>query len=136
MAAKVKNKGGRPRKEVDFDKIDALCQYHCTAQEIIAHLQIFDYDISQDTIERRIKERFNSTFAEYIEQKHNAHAKPTLRKWQWAAAEKGNPSMLIWLGKQYLQQSDKTETEARNLNVNFTAPSQYETPEEWEASQK
>lgn len=100
---------GRPKKDVDFDKIDGLCKYHCTAQEIVAHLKLFDYDVSYNTIERRIREKFNMTFGEYIEQKHNAYAKPALRRMQWKAAESGNVTMQIWLGKQYLGQSDKQE---------------------------
>ena len=102
---------GRPKKDVDFEKIDGLCKYHCTAQEIVAQLKLFDYDISYNTIERRIKEKFDVTFGEYIEQKHAAYAKPALRRMQWKSAETGNVSMQIWLGKQYLGQSDKQQTE-------------------------
>lgn len=32
--------------------------------------------------------------------------KATLRRWQWKAAQNGNVTMLIWLGKQLLKQSD------------------------------
>ena len=39
-----------------------------------------------------------------------AERRNTLHKWQWGAAAKGNVNMLIWLGKQELGQSDKTET--------------------------
>jgi hypothetical protein len=31
---------------------------------------------------------------------------------QWQAAEKGNSTMLVWLGKQYLNQKDKSEVHA------------------------
>jgi hypothetical protein len=31
-----------------------------------------------------------------------------LLEWQWSAAEKGNIAMLIWLGKNYLEQTEKT----------------------------
>lgn len=34
----------------------------------------------------------------------------SLRRHQFKLAESGNATMLIWLGKQYLEQSDKTET--------------------------
>ena len=105
-----KKKMGRPRKEIDFKKIDALCEDHCTPKEIVACLQIFDVDVSYDTVERRVKEKFGCTFAEYVDEKHLALAKPTLRKLQWQAAKSGNVSMLIWLGKQYLGQSDKQES--------------------------
>ena len=102
---------GRKRKEVDFDKIDAMCKYHCTAEEIIDHLNIFDHDVSYDTVARRIKEVHGITFAEYIRKRQHGFAKPRLRQLQWKAAEAGNVTMLIWLGKQYLGQLDKSETE-------------------------
>ena len=104
-------KTGRPRKEVDFATIDKLCSLHCTADEIVAYMNLQDSNISHDTIARRIKEEYKMTFAEYIDQKHKATAKPSLRRMQWKAAEAGNTSMLIWLGKQYLGQKDKQEME-------------------------
>lgn len=100
---------GRPKIEIDFEKINKLCEFHCTAQEIVAHLKIFDSKISYNTVERRIKEEFNMTFGEYVQEKHNGFAKPKIRGLQWKAAENGNTSMLIWLGKQYLGQTDKQE---------------------------
>lgn len=42
-----------------------------------------------------------------------------LRDWQLQAAKKGNVAMLIFLGKQYLGQSDKIETDD-NLKVTVT----------------
>ena len=35
--------------------------------------------------------------------------KASLRREQWKLAQKGNASMLIWLGKQWLGQTDKVE---------------------------
>jgi hypothetical protein len=35
--------------------------------------------------------------------------KGNLREMQWKSAEKGNVTMQIWLGKQYLDQTDKTQ---------------------------
>lgn len=32
----------------------------------------------------------------------------SLRRSQWQAAQKGNAALLIWLGKQYLNQKDKS----------------------------
>ncbi len=100
---------GRPKKEVDFSKIDSLASMHCTAQEIVEFMNATGDKLSYDTVDRRIRSEHGMTFAEYINKKHMALAKPKLRKLQWAAAESGNVTMLIWLGKQYLGQSDKTE---------------------------
>ena len=52
-----------------------------------------------------IRERFEEELA-----RGHAEQRIMLRRWQWKAAEGGNVAMLIWLGKQYLGQSDKLET--------------------------
>ena len=100
---------GRPKIEIDFEKVDALCAVFCNCQEIVSVLNSFDINCSYDTVERRVKEQFGVTFAEYVEQKQMAFAKPKLRKAQFDCALGGNATMLIWLGKQYLGQIDKQE---------------------------
>jgi AraC-like DNA-binding protein len=102
-------KMGRQRIEIDFKKIDSLCSVFCNCQEIVSVLNAFDVNCSYDTVERRIKEQFNMTFAEYVEQKQMAFAKPKLRKAQFDCALGGNATMLIWLGKQYLGQVEKQD---------------------------
>jgi hypothetical protein len=59
----------------------------------------------------RIKERFDVGFSDYIK-RFSLHGKTSLRRLQWKAAEGGNSTMLIWLGKQYLEQSDKQQVTA------------------------
>jgi len=100
---------GRPKIEIDFEKVNALCAVFCNCQEIVSVLNSFDINCSYDTVERRVKEQFNMTFAEYVEQKQMAFAKPKLRKAQFDCALGGNATMLIWLGKQYLGQMEKQE---------------------------
>ncbi len=95
-------KTGRPKIEIDFAEVDKLCQIQCTGEEISSF-----FEISYDTLERRCKEQFKVSFAEYIKEK-SAKGKSSLRRLQWRAATNGNVTMLIWLGKQYLGQSDKT----------------------------
>ena len=99
---------GRPKIEIDFEKVDALCAVFCNCEEIVSILK-FDMKVSYDTVERRIKEQFDITFAEYVKQKQMAFAKPKLRKAQFDCAMSGNATMLIWLGKQYLGQVDRQE---------------------------
>jgi hypothetical protein len=87
----------------DWQKINAACQVQCTGEEI-AQIMGFSYD----TLERRIKETHSISAAEYIK-RHAQGGKATLRRLQWKAANNGNTSMLIWLGKQYLGQVDRQE---------------------------
>ena len=109
-------KTGRPKIEVNFAEVDKLCQIQCTGEEIASF-----FGISYDTLERRCKEQFKVSLAEYIKEK-SAKGKSSLRRLQWKAAMSGNVTMLIWLGKQYLGQSDKTNyVDESNYNNNKEA---------------
>lgn len=96
---------GRPKIEIDWDEFDKLCNMQCTLVEIAGW-----FDCSEDTIERRVKEKYEITFAERYKKK-SAKGKISLRRKQMEVASSGNVTMLIWLGKQYLNQRDKRETE-------------------------
>ena len=106
----ARKKMGRPKKEIDFNVVDKLCAIQCTGEEIASVVGV-DYD----TLQRKIKEDFGMTFTEYFELKRSS-GKASLRRMQWKAAESGNTTMQIWLGKQYLGQRDKHDTEL-NANV-------------------
>ena len=93
-------KMGRPKKEFDWDMIESLCRIHCTQKEIASVLKC---DV--DTLNNHSKEKFNLTFSEYYK-RHCDEGKMSLRRMQWASAKKGNVTMQIWLGKQYIGQSD------------------------------
>jgi hypothetical protein len=90
----------RPRKEINFAELKKLCGMQCTAEEIAGF-----FGVSTDTIDRRLKEKYNYGFAEYFK-KNNSLGKVSLRRSQFALAEK-SATMAIWLGKQYLGQSDE-----------------------------
>lgn len=100
---KVKKIIGRPKKKISYDEFEKLCKLQCTLVEIAGW-----FKVSEDTIERRIKEHYGMTFAD-IYKKHSASGKISLRRKQYEIAVKGNVTMLIWLGKQYLGQKDKIE---------------------------
>jgi len=46
-----------------------------------------------------------------VHKKGMDEGKTSLRRLQWQTARGGNPTMQIWLGKQYLGQRDKQEDE-------------------------
>jgi len=101
----VSKKMGRPRKELEWDTFEKLCELQCTEVEIAGF-----FECSVDTIERRVKEQYNVTFAELYAQK-KGKGKASLRRLQWQTAEGGNAIMQIFLGKQYLEQRDKSQVE-------------------------
>ena len=100
--------GGRPRKEVDWDQFEKLCYLQCTQEEI---MDFFEID-TRDTLNARIKEHYgeNHSFSTIYAQKR-VGGRLAVRRKQFQVAESGNTTMLIWLGKQWLGQSDKQEIE-------------------------
>ena len=101
--AKAKNKGGRPKFVIDYKKLDAMCAIQCTGEECAAIL-----DADYDTLNRTLKNDGNGGFTDYFKQK-SANGKMSLRRKQYDLANSGNPTMLIWLGKQWLGQAEKSE---------------------------
>lgn len=101
------NPKGAGRKPLLNDNIDKqafenCCIIQCTQQEIADW-----FACSPDTIDRWVKKTYGVNFAEIYSQKRG-RGKVSLRRSQWRlATEKLNPTMLIWLGKNLLDQSDK-----------------------------
>lgn len=94
-------KMGRPRIEIDWGQFDKLCGLQCTLREIAAWFQC-----CVDTIENRVKEERGITFSDYFKEKRE-RGKVSLRRMQWESAENGSITMQIFLGKNYLNQSDQ-----------------------------
>lgn len=107
-------KMGAPRKEIDFGQLEKLCAIQCTAVEIANW-----FNITDDTLNTRIKEKHGMIFSEYFK-KYASHGKISLRRNQFKLAEK-SVAMAIWLGKQYLGQLDnKTEEPPNNWTQTIT----------------
>lgn len=90
-----KNKGGRPKKELDYELIENLSLIQCTQDEIASCL-----GVNVKTL--RADDKFLELYKIGQEK-----GKMSLRRYQFDCAKKGNSAMLIWLGKQYLGQSEK-----------------------------
>lgn len=113
-----KKKMGRPAIEIDKGVFENLCSIQCTEEEIAG---VFNCSI--DTINRWCKKTYEVTFAEIYKSK-SAKGKMSLRRWQFDTAKRGNATMQIWLGRQYLGQADKQEIENvgddNNITINIT----------------
>lgn len=79
------------------ETIEKLAVYGCTDEEIASFL-----DTSVDTLTNGTN---RESFAEAKKRGFNK-GKASLRRKQFEVAMKGNCSMLIWLGKQYLEQKE------------------------------
>ena len=90
-------KTGRKLLDIDAKEVEKLASFGCTNVEIAA---FFDCD------ESTIRKRFSDIIARGYQ-----NGKIRLRKKQIETALRGNVKMLIWLGKQMLDQSDKQSIE-------------------------
>lgn len=101
------NLGGRPRIEIteeQWELIDQLCSMKCTGEEIAACLKM-----SLDTLTTRIKEKYDIGFSEFYRQKAVLGNIALRRAQRQVAIEQLNPTLLIFLGKNDLGQSDQLQ---------------------------
>jgi len=102
--AKGRKTGGRVKIELDAAQLrtlEELSEQQCTYSEIASGL-----GISVATLDRRRKE--DPSIDEIIKKGYEA-GKRSIRRIQYEKAMKGNITMLIWLGKQWLGQTDKQD---------------------------
>lgn len=88
---------GRPKKKIDYQTVEKLASIQCTQEEISNFLGISTRTLQKD-------DEFLRIYKKGLD-----NGKMSLRRWQYKKAQDGNVSMLIWLGKQYLGQTDKVE---------------------------
>lgn len=108
----IKTKG-RPQKVLNkegIETIQKLAEIMCTDEEIAGII-----GMTTDTLmNARNRELFTAA-----REKGRTHGKESLRRLQFKIAQNGNASMAIWLGKQYLGQTDKQETTINDASVSF-----------------
>lgn len=102
-------KRGRPRKEIDAEQFEKLCALQCSEAEIASF-----FKCNVDTLSDWCVREYGENFSE-ISKKKREIGKISLRRTQWKLAEK-YPSMAIFLGKQYLEQTDKIETAVTGID--------------------
>lgn len=100
----------RPKIEIDTKNFESLCGLQCTLSEIADF-----FKCSEDTVERWCKRTYTESFAEVFKKK-SGRGKISIRRAQFRLAET-NATMAIWLGKQYLGQSDDNEYRENKAQV-------------------
>ena len=91
---------GRPKLEFDLAVVELCGRLACTYQETAS-----TFGCSESTVERRMADEESEFCRSY--KKGLAEATMSLRRKQIELAMDGNVTMLVWLGKQLLGQSDK-----------------------------
>lgn len=92
----------RPKKEINYETVEKLANIQCTQEEIASFLELSVRTLQRD-------EEFCRIY-----KKGQDNGKMSLRRMQYKLADK-NPTMAIWLGKQYLKQKDNIEVESTQL---------------------
>jgi transcriptional regulator with XRE-family HTH domain len=85
----------RPSK-VDPETVEKLAAIGCSQEEIATVV-----GCSRQWINQRFKRQVAAGYD---------RLRMSLRRWQYEKAKDGNVAMLIWLGKQYLGQTDRSES--------------------------
>ena len=88
--------------QIDLVQLEKLCCLQCTDEELAEY-----FGVTTRTIENKRKK------PEYAEVMKRGRVKGriSVRREQFKLLERGNPSIAIWLGKQYLGQRDVTPIE-------------------------
>lgn len=98
---------GRPVKEFDKKAFADLIGFGCSQEEICWFFRDKDTGIpaNPDTLSRWCKRTYDMTFQEFKKQNELMPLKIQLRQNQLELSKK-SAAMAIWLGKQYLGQTD------------------------------
>lgn len=101
----------RPKKNINWNEVDKYLVAGATGTEVAAVL-----GLHPNTLYRKCEEEHNVSFSEYLEQKREK-GNSMLKCKQFDLAMQGDRGMLVWLGKNRLDQSDKKEIKHDADNV-------------------
>ena len=113
MKGKKKSNAGRKKIAINWARVDSALKAGANGVQVAAML-----GISFDTLSRRTNEEKNADFADYMREKREA-GNEELLKAQYEGAIGGDRGLLIWLGKQRLNQTDKKEIKQQFDGLNF-----------------
>lgn len=102
---------GRPTKEIDREQFEKLCEIQCKRDEICDF-----FDVTDKTLTGWCRRTYNMSFAEIFRKKRKKGF-VSLRRFQYEEAKNGNTTMLVWLGKQWLGQTEKPAAEIAEQEI-------------------
>jgi hypothetical protein len=113
MSEKKKSKAGRKKIILPFAKIDAALEAGANGVQVAAM-----FNIHPETLYNYVKEHKKMDFSAYLMQKRESGNEKLLTA-QYRQALQGDRGLLIWLGKQRLNQTDKKEVKQEFSGLNF-----------------
>lgn len=102
-------RAGRKPKEFDRKEFEGLCALQCTQAEICSF-----FDCDHKTLTKWVKQEYHADYSQVYKEKAE-RGKISLRRWQFKQAEK-SATMAIFLGKQYLGQTEKLEATVAEID--------------------
>lgn len=116
LVRKKHKKMGRKPKYIDWDRVDELLQHQWPISEIASFC-----GLSEANFHLKARKKYKGNFRDHHESK-KAEGIGRLRTKQYQLALDGNVTMLIWLGKQLMGQSDKSEVKNEGkLDIKVTS---------------
>jgi len=103
--------GGRKFKPIDWDIVDKLLEAGCPGTEIAPH-----FGVHYETLYDRAYTDHGIMWTEYSQQRRSK-GDSNLRVKQYQEAMKGDRGMLIWLGKQRLDQRERYESKVEHSGL-------------------
>ena len=91
-------------RHIDWDKVDQLIMAGCNIVQVAASI-----GVHRDTLYKKCEEEKKTTLSAYHEEKRSSGDSLLLAAQYHKAIKDKNPTMLIWLGKQRLQQKESLE---------------------------
>lgn len=109
---------GRPKAIIDWDRVGEMFEADCSVEGVAATI-----GVHRDVLYKRCKVDLKTELTT-LKQEKKAKGDLMLREVQQRTALGGNVTMQIWLGKQRLGQSDKSEvqTTIRKVEVEWIDP--------------
>ena len=103
-----KNKGGRPKIQIDQKQFEGLCKLQCTEEEIAGW-----FNCSCDKIRDYCKETYGERFPEVFKM-FSQGGKISLRRNLFKLSAKSAP-VAIWLSKQYLNMREPLPEQSKDM---------------------
>lgn len=114
---------GRPKTDIDWDKVAKMIMAGADGVQCAAY-----FGIAPDTIYLRCEQDNNIGFSHFLRQKRAKGDAMLLAAQFDAALTDKNTTMLVWLGKQRLGQTEKQQTDitSNGKTIHITLPTKPE----------
>lgn len=101
----------RPSTDVEWKTVDEMLMAGCLGTEVAAY-----YGIHPDTFYKKVEQQKGMGFTAYLQEKRSK-GDALLRTKQYEKALKGDNTLLIWLGKNRLEQRESPQEHTVNEDV-------------------